>query len=302
MNQKNWSNQDNYNLLIKAQQGNDDPQFWTTQYCLGLIGEIDELLREINWKKHRKDQHLEVNHENIAMELADLTKYVMSLWQVWGFTLNEMNDYVALKSRILVQLRKQEYRVPSKDKIVVICDIDGTLADWRTSFIDWLVTIGVTPETKDPVSSMMLDIDLLMRYSDYYELKERFESSGGYRDLLPYHDAVQWIQDNRDKMYLIVTTARPDNVYHRIWADTWIWLDSLNIVPDELHIAHEPRILMANNLNSDHKVILIDDNPGILIRAANNGIKTYCRWQPYNNNLLHKNLQTIKNFDEIGDL
>jgi len=302
MNQKNWSDQDNYNLLIRAQQGSDDPQFWTTQYCLGLIGEIDELLREINWKKHRKDQHLEINRENIAMELADLTKYVMSLWQVWGFTLNEMNDYVALKSRILVQLRKQEYRIPTKSKVVVICDIDGTLADWRTSFINWLSERDVNSETFDPVSSMMLDVDLLMRYSDYYELKEQFESSGGYRDLIPYQDAIQWIQHNRSEMYLIITTARPNNVYHRIWADTWIWLDNLGVAPDELHITHEPRILMANDFSHEYNVILIDDNPGILIRAANNGIKTYCREQPYNKSLIHKNMQTVKTFDEIGDL
>lgn len=294
-----WERQKEYNQKIKRMDGDFNADYWTQIYLLGLVSEIDEVLRDINWKRHRKNR-TRLDRENLGYELADLMKYMISLWEVWGFDQNEMLRFCHAKSEILEELLKQEHRVIPQDRPILITDIDGTLGDWRQSFINWIATIGVILPGEDAATSLFLDKDLSMRYPEYYEYKNQFESEGGYETIIPYGDAIETVQNLQDyfDFYVIAITARPADKYHRIWLDTWRWFKANTLEVDELIIGGDLRILLADLINKKQSpVIMFEDNPDLAIRAANTGIKVFLRRQPYNENVDHPDITVVDEYD-----
>jgi 5'(3')-deoxyribonucleotidase len=273
---------------------------WTKTYLLGMMTEFDSVLREINWKKHRKS-FVNTDRTNMAYELADLTKYVLSLWELWGFTEEDIIEYVMLKSRSLELKSAQELERIPDGVPVVITDIDGTLGDWRSTFIEWLHSKGIKNIIEDPVLSMNVDLDLSMLYTGYSDLKEEFESSGKYRDIEVYPDAPEILRKLQEyfNAYIITVTARPSEQYKRIWMDTWIWLEKNNIPTNQLRIGSESRIVLAHELGKTHPVIMFDDNPSLLLRGANSGIKCFARRHKYNGGVTHRNIRTVDSYSEI---
>jgi hypothetical protein len=204
---------------------------------------------------------------------------------------------------MLDQLLNQETSMPPRGSKVLICDIDGTLGDWRKTFIDWLKMKGENSPLDDPATSLMMDTDLSMQYTKYNDLKKEFERTGGYRRIYPYEDVIRVVremQDTEDDFYLIVITARPADEYKRIWDDTWFWLHSVGLNPRELHIGAEPRILMANSLKDLSNVIMFEDNPGLALRAASMGIPVFIKKQPYNKELNNGHIRVVEDFGSIN--
>lgn len=296
-----WKEQHRYNRKIHEETDIYDREHWTQIYLLGIVSEIDEILSDIQWKRHRKKQGRKIDKRNLAYELADLTKYVISLWDLWDFTAYEMLQYVEIKSKILELKYQQEFAVIPKDKPVLICDLDGTIADWRSSFIDWARDLNKIPLPikTDSGSTLILDHDLSMRYPDYYALKEQFESEGGYKNIEPYWDGLVTLSKMKEDLdaYIIVITARPADVYHRIWMDTWYWFEYYNINVDQLRIGSNSRVLLADTLPN---AIMFEDDPGLALRAANSGIKVFMRRQPYNESISHRNIRTVERYTELS--
>jgi uncharacterized HAD superfamily protein len=183
-------------------------------------------------------------------------------------------------------MKRQEFEtIP--DSEIVICDIDGTLGDWRSSFVSWMESKGITKMNFDTASSMMLDNDLALNYPEYYKLKEDYESSGGYRTIKPYQDTVEVLRKLKKRgAYIIIVTARPQERFGRIWLDTWLWLKTNKIPVDKLSIISGPRVLLATSLR---KVIMLEDDPGLILRGANSGIKIFARKHLYNSGIFHPN-------------
>lgn len=274
-----------YNERIRERVDNHDPTYWTKHYLLGLVSEVDEVLREIKWKEHRSHE-VHQDRRNLALELADLTKYVLSLWEGNGFSLQEALAFTNIKSCMLEAQYLMEFDSPIEwTHRVVIVDIDGTVGDYRAAFRKWLTeTYLVTLPDNDSSDSLSFDLDNGLRYSDYYRWKEEFEAIGGYGSLLPYPDAVELIHSlQREGIKIVVYTARPASRYKYIWYDTWCWLEALKIVPHQLHIGGEERILLANQLHRlGIPVVLLDDNPILIRRAHQCGIPVLVRAHPYN--------------------
>lgn len=298
--QQLWERQREYNRQIKAMDGDLHADYWTQIYLLGLVSEIDEVLRDINWKRHRKSLR-KLDRENLGYELADLMKYMVSLWEVWGFSHGDMLRFCHAKSEILEELLRQEHRRIPRNQAVLITDIDGTLGDWRASFIEWLETMaGVKSPGEDLATSIFIDADLSMRYPEYYELKNRFESEGGYEDIIPYPDAFDTILELKDlyEFYVIAITARPVDKYQRIWLDTWNWLTRYDLEVDELVIGNSVRVLIADLISRKQSpVIMFEDNPDLAVRAANTGVKVFLRRQPYNESVDHPDITVVDEYN-----
>jgi len=289
-----------YNNKIRGL--NPSKSEWTQTYLLGMITEVDEILREIDWKKHRKARMENPNVVNIALELADLTKYTLSLWELWGFDYESILYYVDLKSRSLELKTQQENEEIPDDRPIVITDIDGTVGDWRTHFLKWLESKGIKHVVEDQSTSLMIDNDLSMLYKEYYDLKEEFESTGQYRNIEVYEDAHELLVElkSRYNAYIIAVTARPSDHYSRIWMDTWMWLESNKLPVDKLIIGSESRILLAHSLQeSSHEVIMLEDNPGLIQRGANSGIRTFAREHPYNRGIQSRGVTIVKSYKDI---
>jgi hypothetical protein len=301
-------------LLIEQKQYNDKireetyvdrehtREEWTQTYILGLVSEIDEILREIKWKRHTGSWDKKPVRSNIAVELADITKYILSLWELWGFTDADIVEYVSIKNEILNQKYKQDYSKPPRNSCVLICDIDGTLADYRRGFIAWLVDMGeIDPTETDSYESLLMDTNIEMSYPAYEVLKESFEEAGGYANLPPYVESISTLRALKSLgVYIIVYTARPVTKHKRIWYDTWKWLRENNIPADELHIGSEDRILKASSLQKTNKVFIFDDDPSLIRRAANSGLTVYAKSFPYNTHINHNLITFVNDYTDIN--
>ena len=306
---KVWNEQLDYNANIRAMPPHLSTEQWTEKYLLGLVSEVDEILREINWKHHRNPRD-SVVQENLAMELADLTKYIFSLWQIWGYTPNEMLAWVDRKNEILYQQLLQDFAAPPQEKIVLIFDLDGTVADWRRSFEIWVNKNHQTSATDlvecmdaDISNLLLADHDLKLPYAEYTKLKHEFEQANNYQTLRPYHDVVDWIRlwQQYPNHYSICYTARPVHKYKNIWHETWQWLETQKITPNELHLDHEGRVLKAIELQKENTVVVMEDNPELIVRYVNNGIPVLVQPQPYNKDITSSDsrIHAVNNFGDL---
>lgn len=279
---------------------------WTQTYLLGTMSEMDEVLREINWKVHRQMQSPPIV-ENIGWELADMFKYVISIAELWGFTPEQFLQFVANKTKMLaLQRDMDEFLTSVEGENIITADLDGTLADWRKSFHIWFQTRqtkGQLMET-DPLNTLSYDVDAAVAYPDYLQRKLEFEETGGYASLLPFKDAIASVKNAQEKgAKLVVYTARPQSQLKRVWWDTYTWLLDQGIVPDALKIGAEARILGAYALSRKKKnqVVMLEDNPGLALRAANAGMTVYLRNMPYNRDIEHQNIRRLYLFPTEHD-
>ena len=298
---KIYQQQRQYNRKIRLSEQQSNER-WTETYILGLVSEMNEILDVMRWKRHRKNPIKKLDVTNLGFELADLTKYILSMWELWGFSADEVLSFVKDKSDILDEMYRQEFEVIPSNRLIVITDIDGTLGDWRKTFINWAHSAhGIIP-IQDASTSLLLDSDLLMRYVDYYELKEEFESSGQYQYILLYPDAVNFLQWLKDEFnaYIIAHTARPSQKYHRIWGDTWEWITANRLPIDQLRIGSEARLLLADTIGGND-VLMLEDDPGLILRAAYGGIRVIARKHPYNDGVQHEKISLVGNLADAKE-
>jgi len=242
-------------------------------------------LHEIRWKRHRNDTNKRIIKKNVLEEIADIFKYTISLAQIWGFDQTDLLEAVHEKGEILDFRLQMEFKEPLQGRKILITDMDGTIADYVNTFVDFLKREGITPVKE--ITSMLLDESLEMDYPEYYKLKEKFEEEGGYRDMLPYTDAELTLERLKyhNNYHIIVVTSRPVHIHKRIFKDSFYWLKSQGFPFDELRMMGANRILLAHELMQNNEVILWEDDPEILKRASLSGITTYARKHPYNANL-----------------
>lgn len=301
--QEIWDSQRRYNEVVKSK--NSVETDWVSNYILGMYSEGDELLRELHTKHHRdpfdKVEHFD-NLENIAMELADITKYALCLWQHFGFSVYDMISYVQIKGEVMDQLHAQEFTSPNPNSLIIVTDLDGTVADFRGSFYKYLVENQVIPAARtDLKSTYYIDEDLGIAYPRYSKWKDKFEREGGYRNLEEYPDAVEFLQECRREYdtYLVVVTARPKEI-KRVWYDTWNWLVARNIKPDKLILGGANRIMMLDRYIRDgHRVILLEDDPHNAARAGTVG-KVVVRDHRYNEEIYGSNIVRCSDFSTLN--
>lgn len=279
-------------------------EVWTAQYLLGITSEIDECLDAIQWKRHRKQTGRPPDLFNLTHELGDILKYILSICEIFDITTEDLVLAAIRKSEFLEQQWKQEFEEIPSDRPILITDIDGTLGDWRAAFILWCKDQGKLAEIEDPTTSLLIDTDLAIKYPNYAQLKEDFERGGGYRHIIPYPDAVAALAELQSSAnpFVIAVTARPVGQYSRIWYDSWFWLMDHGFQVDQLRMVAESRILLADQLNKSREVILWEDDPGLICRAATSGFRVFGRRHKYNEHISRKNFPTVQLVDKYTDL
>lgn len=283
--QRLWNSQQDYNNQIKLARGGDIT-YWNKQYLLGLVSEVDEVLREIDWKDHRNLAVLS-DERNLALELADLTKFIISLWQHNGYSLSELLYYTNLKTDALAAQYRMDFVPIPEGAPIILTDIDGTLGNFRGYFRTWLRDNFGIEYDPDNSESLLFDVDHGIAYPVYHNYKEQFEAEGGYRNLPPYTDAIFMVNELQDtyqqELAVIAYTARPAGRYKYIWIDTYQWLLEQGIEPTQLHIGGEERVLLAAKYQKlGHNIVMLDDDPAIIRRASAAGIPVVGKLFAYN--------------------
>lgn len=300
-----WYKQRLYNDKIRGEtsvpEGVDPRVYWSEKYLLGIVSEVNSVLDELNWKRHRAS-HGPPNMYNLATELADVTKYVMSLWEVWGYTEEDMLRFVGMKSEALARRYSQEKGGPIPPDIpIAIVDLDGTVADFNTSFKAWCAARDIPLVERDGYINLVhTDLSMSIRYPDYSKFKDEFISSGGYAELQPYADSLIALRKMHSAgVYIIIATARPADMYRRLWFDTVSWLSEYKIEYDQLRMIDGDRISLANDLKDTNPVVMFEDNPTHIHRAAGCGIHVYMRVQDYNKDINGEMIIPVTNFNDI---
>lgn len=259
------------------------------------------MLREFNWKAHRKQSTAFVR-DNMAIEIVDLLKFVMSLAEVWGITPDELLDWTGKKSEMLDVLYQQENAPDPVGKHIVVCDLDGTIADWRSSFLHWAAKEKGVKLGLDPQETLSMDVDLGIQYERYLELKHEFEALGNYASLKPFYDGVITLRHLIGQgVQVHVFTARPVG-FKRTWMDSYQWLRKHQLDVSSLELGSESRIVRALRwLELGNKVVMFEDNPELMLRAAHSGIRVIARSTPYNHHLFHPRIVKIEKFVPTAD-
>lgn len=262
----------NYNKIVFGRQERK-PAEWMETYILGLLSEAGQLLDSMRWKRHRP-QTLADFGPNVPEELADLTKYVFSMWLLMGFTPEQMLDTVYAKGELLRLMFTQDYDILLKTKVILF-DLDDVLADLKGGLKPYLAErINGRPNTPPNIH---LDIAEGYRYDDYRAVKQRFEEDGGYATLAPLVPIETLFRElRRTEFSIVVFTARPVVNLKRVQRDTFAWFQAQGSLPDVLRFGREERIGYALKLQEQgHQVLLIDDNPETCQRSELSGVPTY---------------------------
>lgn len=288
--QARWEGQAEYNALIQSVQTEHEAN-WGDVYLLGMMGCVDGLLDASGWKRHRTTSRKPMLRDNIARHLADMTKYLLSLWRHYGFTLTDILQVLEERETELMMELRAEFFPPS-GRDVIVFDLDGTVADFRGGFAEWW---GRT----DNVASLHADIDNGVRYNDYENTKTAFEVQGGYERLPAYPDAIALLKAERSRgAFLFCTTARPADRFERVREDTLNWMRKHGIYPDAIVFGRDERIIQLLRLRRDNRIVMLEDDPTLAMRAVGSGIATMLRTQPYNAMLVHEHLQRFETFPE----
>lgn len=286
-----WQRKENQTIRRNNPLGDNTVEEWTRQLLLGMSTEMSEMLSRIQWKVHVVDDKL-ISRDNVHREIIDLFKYVLSLAELWGMTAEDVLRMSGMKTRELKL--KREFEAWEPGDTVLLLDMDGTIADWRTTFIQWVSGRGYDCNP-DSGSQMAIEVDLGIPYDEYETLKWDFEAEGGYRTVAPIHENIHLVQEHIEAGYEIaVFTARPNDKFGRVWTDSYQWLVQHCTIPDYFAIGRDRRISFALRLKEKGTLVkMMDDDPTLAMRAAASGIQVYLIDQPYNQGIEHENIRRV---------
>ena len=103
-----------FNLSINEIKNSKELKIkWNKEYILSLIVEATEILNEIDWKMHRTT-HVDSDDEKILEESVDMLKYLLGLFIINGFTVDDVYSMFIKKSEIVENRFKKELSIDKK--------------------------------------------------------------------------------------------------------------------------------------------------------------------------------------------
>lgn len=296
-----WDDQKkfNRNFVDFGNLTQSEKETHTKDYCLQLLGEVSELLREINYKTHRKNH--QVIESNLKEEWIDIFKYWLSLGVLWGWDFKDFEEEYVRKSKVVEQRFGQELGKDwnSETKCVAL-DIDGVLADYPLSFQNFI-------KQKTGAWVNLKGYDLYHEYGEVIgqerirELKQLYRESGQKRHIPLCGGAKALCDEIHSKGYRIIfLTSRPYKQYSRIFADTMEWLEKngLKREGDAIIFDEEKNYKAIREFPSIE--FMVEDNSKFAMNIAKLGYKVYLVDKNYNQGTEHENIKRIMKLGEIN--
>ena len=302
-----WEDQRAFNdkLVDHEKVANDNEEFqkWNNFYHLALMREVGEVLDTVNWKIHRNEKK-DLIRSNTLEEMVDVLKYWMSLVQLHGFTYEEIYEEYFRKSAVVEQRHKQELQdiIDSNDKIVGV-DIDGVLADYPRSFVEFINQELGTNHNPDEVKNYDIYEELGIDTELGVKLKDKYRQSGQKRYIPVIDGAKEMLEGLREDGYkIVILTARPYKKYNRIFPDTMEWLKKNGLVFDAIIFDEEKEERLLKEFGTNRVEFFIDDVVKNANAISNLGGKCLLVDRPYNQGAdLKKNVTRVGSIKEVLD-
>lgn len=296
-----WKDQKQFNSNFVDYEGLDGEERVdkTKEYSLMMVDEIMEMLRETNWKTHRKDKVYTIE-SNIKEELIDTFKYWLSIMVLWGFTPEDFIEEYQRKSSVVEQRYKQEKQLDFKSNKVVGVDIDGVLADYPDCFINYVNDkVGTDFKVEDLNQYNLYEAITDIPTEVMKGLKHDFRKSGELKKVGVLSGAKKFLKTLKDKGYKIVLlSARPYKEYRRIFADTKEWLDKNDLIYDAILWDEDKLNRLIREFGEDNVSFFVEDN----LKNANSiskSTKVYLLDKSYNQGKTDKNISRVVNLKEV---
>lgn len=282
-----WADQQNFNYALAGL----DAQPRTVEdlaqiYILGMHGELDELLRRLNWKYHRRERKPPVDRRALEDDLADLTKYVLCLWQLFRYDASSMIHASQAKTDVLWHVIGGEFGEPEPGQPILVIDLDNTVARYTEGLDEWMDRVHgflvANPATYDMAERYGADREF---YSLWKTQWENGEDGGGYLSLKPYERWILVVNDviRRERPFVVVSTARPAAEAKRVWYDCWQWAAKhLTRIDRMLFLGLERAEWARKMRDAGHPVVALEDSPANLEEYTAEEVLTICHSQPYN--------------------
>lgn len=246
---------------------------WNKEYIISITKEIYEVLDEIDWKMHTSKYSIDIK-DNLLEECIDSFKYLMGLMIINGFTVDDIYDKFISKSKVVEsKFNQQEVikNIVKDDRKIAFIDIDGVVADWPNSFIQFVNKNK--NYTFDNLKQMTEDLDR----NEYYLLKNEYRLSGvkSNMDKVPgILELLQYLRNNN--IHIILLTSRPYKKIFRIYSDTLKFLDNNNIIYDAIIWEEEKEKYILENFKSDKVLFCLDDDINN-VNLLSNSFKTFLK-------------------------
>jgi len=267
----------------------EQKQYWTKEIILSIISETIEVLNSINWKMHRKEEK-EVILDNLLEELVDCQKFLLGLFQIWGFSFEDFKQKFKDKSEVVYQRWKQEIKLNllKDEQKICIVDIDGVLANYHKAIVDFV----------NKELNANYKFDELHKLRNYKDLKHKYRISGIKRELelMPYaKELLDYLSSKGYKIVLL--SARPYKKYVRIFYDTLYWINKNNLKCDALFFDEDKSDKIVKILPQAN--FIIEDDLNYANSLANLGYRVFLLNNEYNQGYINTNIIRINSLKDI---
>jgi uncharacterized HAD superfamily protein/phosphoribosyl-ATP pyrophosphohydrolase len=295
-----WEDQADFNKYIlpcsPELMDKEQKQYWTNLYALCLHKEVSEALDETPYKPHRKGK--EIIKSNLTEELVDIMKYWICLCQVHDVTADDIIEEYNRKSNVVRQRFFQE-KVLNYDNVIGV-DIDGVLADYPRSFIEFINKEMKTNYDYKDIKSYDIAESLSLPPEECAKLKNLYRETGQKRFIPVIDGAKQFLEELKYLGYTIVLlTSRPYDKYKRMFGDTQYWLVQNKMMYDAILWDEKKGERLIEEFGKDKVKLFIDDVASFANNIGKLGMKCILLNKPYNLNIsTHENVMRVNSLRE----
>jgi hypothetical protein len=232
-----WDDQKEFNQELYAHSEDyrhlrSDEVAFVKEMVLNLASESDELLRTMQWKRHRKIA-LRPNREHTLEELVDQFKIWMTLAQRLGFTVDDVRRGYLRKSMVVRQRMSEEWVKTLAGPLAVV-DIDQVLCDYLTGITAWVRR--EYPQYGDRIRQLWHQRTFIsaetmqLPFEEWEQVKHHFRTSGAKARLPVMPGARPFLTWCRTTgLTVVLLTSRPIDRYPNIYTDTLDWLRQFDL-------------------------------------------------------------------------
>jgi len=274
-------------LLDLGQMSDSDKAIQTRDFCMYMVGEMTELLREMDWKSHRREVVRIKSQRNVLEELIDIFKYWMTVCLIHGFTPDDIVAEFWRKSAVVFKRWTQEH-TEWDPELVVVVDIDMTLADYVAGLFSFLRAVTGVDLSGEHLCSTDVPAEIVrltgVSMIEAIHLKHQFREEGWKVNLPIMPGAASFLRAVRSRGgQIVLLTARPYPLYRRIFADTVEWMEKYDLPFDGLWMTEDKRDFLVRTFPK--VVMVVDDNPTEAVKLAGAGYQMKVPPHRYNEHI-----------------
>ena len=278
---------------------NEEREEITKTFIVSLHSEASDLASSVNIKDHRSDTQ-DIDYNKILYKSVDIFRYTLALLNLWNI---KPESFVAAceDKDLFLHMRHQQGVVERNRRPVVIFDVDDVIAEFRTTFNEWL-TETYNVETNPESTEYYNTVGLMNAGIEPEGVFREFMNSGGFKRIPVNSTVVEAMRKLEDQGYWIqLLTARPsDNL--KCFYDTYSWLDEMSIPYHAADFSGEKFRWLADQsfFNEGDLICAIDDSPKHAAEYAKHGVKVIVPTQTYNKEMNNVTGVTMLDFSKVS--